>query len=730
MFVSLRKYLLLLVLVLCVGIESAHAFSLLGPREAYQILPLGYPGDFSDGTKNLGDEFRWNTPVVYYACDASFLDYFGSNGVYAVDQAFAILNNLTNLSTYSSDLSEFSLNTSRFNGTASALHLYDLKSGVLEMMVEHLGLGDPARFVWTLRNRVALVPTCEFHYTVIERNFDPITLVPSPYINGELFSYVIVDSCPLPPGAITIPFPVDALGDFGTSVASAKIIFDDVTAYGLYYTGLTRDDVGGFRYLMNTNNINWENVSTNSLLVFTNQQSQLLVTSNLATLIAQSQTNDPATLQGLYPGLIVASTTNFYTNVVTTNFTAFFAGAPYAPAGTVKLVLATNLTTNVAVRFIQTFANVVTNTFYTRGFMTFQQTNISSSPFGPVGSVQTNIISSTMLTNFPNGDFYIVPTNLCGYQIIATQLVSVLRITNSFTLATNLPGVTNVNNQFFSRDTITYFTNHSFIVYPISCLTNTVSLREGVDKITFIRKDFDSLLGRFYSPITNTYHLKAVTNNTVFVQTFRRLVTLPDILFSAADIVTGPEVTPLIIPTVSRETPRWNTNNIGSSGAGPGTVDPGSQFTLNKVGPIFDQPNFFFVTTSTNYPLQLDESTHYLRFIWASFDGTTNAPIVYPVGTSITNLVDQIFLQVTTDTLPDGQVSVPYQATLSATGGQSPYTWTLSPASAGLPAGLALSSDGTISGTPTTDGVYDVVVRAADATGRTTDRAFALTIFP
>ncbi len=49
--------------------------------------------------------------------------------------------------------------------------------------------------------------------------------------------------------------------------------------------------------------------------------------------------------------------------------------------------------------------------------------------------------------------------------------------------------------------------------------------------------------------------------------------------------------------------------------------------------------------------------------------------------------------------------------THTATGGTAPYTFTAS----GLPAGLSLSSGGTISGTPTTAGTYTVTVTATDS---------------
>ncbi len=56
-------------------------------------------------------------------------------------------------------------------------------------------------------------------------------------------------------------------------------------------------------------------------------------------------------------------------------------------------------------------------------------------------------------------------------------------------------------------------------------------------------------------------------------------------------------------------------------------------------------------------------------------------------------------LTVTTDSLPDGQVGSSYSATLSATGGAAPYTWTLTGGT--LPAGLHLDASGAISGVPT-----------------------------
>src|SRR6202158_4244491 len=87
-------------------------------------------------------------------------------------------------------------------------------------------------------------------------------------------------------------------------------------------------------------------------------------------------------------------------------------------------------------------------------------------------------------------------------------------------------------------------------------------------------------------------------------------------------------------------------------------------------------------------------------------------------------------LQITTSSLPNGQVGTAYSATLAATGGTSPYTWTL--ASGTLPAGLSLNAGtGVISGTPTasstgTSLTFKVTDSASPAASATA--TFALTV--
>ena len=70
-------------------------------------------------------------------------------------------------------------------------------------------------------------------------------------------------------------------------------------------------------------------------------------------------------------------------------------------------------------------------------------------------------------------------------------------------------------------------------------------------------------------------------------------------------------------------------------------------------------------------------------------------------------------LDITTASLPNGAMAVAYNATLEASAGVSPYTWSIS--AGNLPAGLTLNSaTGAISGTPTTAGNYEFTVKVED----------------
>jgi hypothetical protein len=78
-------------------------------------------------------------------------------------------------------------------------------------------------------------------------------------------------------------------------------------------------------------------------------------------------------------------------------------------------------------------------------------------------------------------------------------------------------------------------------------------------------------------------------------------------------------------------------------------------------------------------------------------------------------------------TLPDGQPAIPYNQTISASGGTSPYTFTL--VSGSLPSGLTLNAaSGVISGSPSNIETASFTIRATDLNGCFGEQSYTLNI--
>ena len=1227
---------------LMLALPAAWGFSPGGPigngGDNWQVPVIGYGlgGDIM-APKNIGEEYRRNIPVMYYSYDANFLGYFGLAGTTNVDAAFALmngvmagfnntplflngptngifpgdnglytgqtvtLNSTNNLDGYSTDLSEFPLNTANYNYTANALGLVDLKSIIYSLLVENMGLADPVRYDWTLHDRYQPPnTTCPnfTEYTVVERNLDylisPLQSASgqtqyTPYINDTLYTYLIFEHCTgANPLAVTIPSNTDPYASINTPVATGLL------DYGAFYSGLTRDDVAGLRYLMTSNNIKTEVTAPNgSLLLQTNVQApQLLTTLPISLLLSQSVTNDPGTLQATYPGLtyvgvttnvvtqvspttlayytnlpppytntvplsngvsiysvggtvpfpwspiqygtypnypilvstlplrdlILASkfldpvalqalypglllgsvTTNFFTVLNTTNPVTYFTnqsvsavftnyvkggltngfyftnqpgpttinyditqpfsiistldlanfsdvcrtsspavmtalypglqilrattfpsyvgvtnyvhyltnktGAPYqglpiavtkavstnyvwitnwnytfgniltnhyytnrlvsiqsisvtspvgAPYGTVvattnfvtvktnqisgdffiiptnwcgfevastlplgnppyaygttNVILyngyntngatgtnialggyglvqyvydlytnrnyavypgicepvvqwGTNYTTNIVTTYSYDFLNVVTNHYYTNSLVSLFITNVYAIPGGSPDLQATNITVTNYYANIPDGDFYLVPTNWCGYQIISlqtnfvtpailltnttygtgtvtnlqytyiaylsytnyvysirpgfcepyltfstnlstnivtqykynfgnsiitnsyytnspvitvttniaawtnglvgmvtnfvtsktnyngisgdfyvvppawcdykilsTQLVSAVTSTNVFS-ATNLLGI-DIGQQQYSQTTYTSYTNTTFLVQASFCqqVAATKALRRGIQHVQFIRRDYDSLLGQYFTPITNYYTMTRITNSQPITEYYERIVTAPDYLMTAQDMLTGPAA--IIVDPIAARGINFDQSTILPGLAGPGMIYPRTTFTLNKAQRIQFNQGTAFMTQYTNVN-GLFGGNVLGGYLWASFDGSTNDPVIYPSGTSLANLENQVIMQISPAAISSGTNNVPYTAiNFTAQGGQPPYTWSAT----GLPPGLTFDANTqTLSGTPSgavTGVPYDITIQLIDAVNRTVNLDYPITIY-
>ncbi|PYS33648.1 MAG: hypothetical protein DMG14_31320, partial [Acidobacteria bacterium] len=80
----------------------------------------------------------------------------------------------------------------------------------------------------------------------------------------------------------------------------------------------------------------------------------------------------------------------------------------------------------------------------------------------------------------------------------------------------------------------------------------------------------------------------------------------------------------------------------------------------------------------------------------------------------------------TASPLPSGTAGAAYSQTLTVTGGAAPYTWSV--ATGTLPAGLALSAAGVISGTPTAATTANFTVQVTDSASQTASKLISLTV--
>ena len=166
------------------------------------------------------------------------------------------------------------------------------------------------------------------------------------------------------------------------------------------------------------------------------------------------------------------------------------------------------------------------------------------------------------------------------------------------------------------------------------------ALKGGISSLQMVRADYDSLLGVFFNPLTVRFSETVLTNDRPRSQSLTRTVLAPDIIFNAADLQ-GADASSAIPFVGLNGTTGWNNSDAldGNTGddAGPGVIVPSFTITFNTVGPIFQNQQSagsFFLTEGALGTQSL--------LTWGSYDGSTNDPIVYPVGTSILDLERQV----------------------------------------------------------------------------------------
>jgi hypothetical protein len=154
----------------------------------------------------------------------------------------------------------------------------------------------------------------------------------------------------------------------------------------------------------------------------------------------------------------------------------------------------------------------------------------------------------------------------------------------------------------------------------------------------------------------------------------------------------------------------YNQFHSGNGGIAPytfavtsGSLPPG--FTLTSGGALSGMP-----TNAGNYAFSITATDA------NGCTGTNNYSLAANCG----------FVAVGPATLPDGVAGSPYNQTMTAGNGTAPYVFSVS--SGNLPPGLALSSDGMLSGTPTNSGIFSFTILATDAYGCSDGRDYSVAV--
>ena len=291
-------------------VQDATAFVLMGPPGPTETAAFNYvddmgaPKDINRQTKRF---FRWNIPDFTYSFDASFVNYFGPEGVDAVHEAFGAVNNFFVNEDYqgvsSMDLAKHgfsrNFNTTWVNTTAQNSQVIDIKSLVLGLVVNQIGLGNPHRWAFSIINTRTNTTGSSMVFETRLRNYDPLSYQETDMINNVKYSYRLIhDLQTIDIGAATPPttadmeeFTSDQSGNAWSAVGAIADAFYGNTSmfwtdtptlfnFGVYYDGmnamggqfsprhaLTYDDAGGLKYLYATNNYVYEDLAPSIVLV-------------------------------------------------------------------------------------------------------------------------------------------------------------------------------------------------------------------------------------------------------------------------------------------------------------------------------------------------------------------------------------------------------------------------------------------------------------------------------
>ncbi len=671
--------------LLLAGASGAHAFTLANGTNRVVV-------------NNLGEEYRWNSPVITYTYDESFLNYFGSNGVVAIEKAMGILNAIPPASTIATNYPPSSANENnlwnypvrpdRFHPRAYNDRILDIKSYALAELFGFMGLGNPEDSAFQL----------EFG-SVTLRNWDPISYGPSKYVNGTLLSWVVLGATNAQPFPIDVTKPIITLA--GT-IDNRVPRLDE----GKYLVAPTRDDIGGYRYLYRKDNFNMEPLPPFTYQVMTNEPNltnPAIFSIDLRWFCKESRTNTPASFRQFVatnqwwgsvvtnlniPPLLILKTNVAWEMGWTTNVTPYLTNFPWTPIGqAATLVYVTNKSRTFQPSYDYIFGNVITNIHVPASESEVLYRSWEVVPKAPLWSVlgavptTTNYNTTVMNDNCPHGEIIILPsTNVAGYHFTDMQFEVVNTLTNLLTGTNNLanpggalPGqggglgagggaITNFVGVM--EDEVWQSTNHAYLAFPIVLQTNTMLLG-GIDKIRYFRMQGDSLVTTNYS--ANRF-LKDYRFPSLEEQTFTYIIpnssqaatnaALPSYQYEMDYVTEGVRKTGTFIKFFTQPDILFSAMNapstVTSTNVPPAAIDNneinGLQ-TLGLNGPGVIQASGNMVIGFNKIGIHWDLDPTFFRneenqepgWIWGHYDGSMSEPMVFPNSQTIRDLEKQIY---------------------------------------------------------------------------------------
>ncbi len=672
--------------LLLAGAAGVHAFTLANGTNRVVV-------------NNLGEEYRWNSPVITYTYDESFLNYFGSNGVVAIEKAMGILNAIPPASTISTNyppasasennLWNYPVRPDRFHPRAYNDRILDIKSYALAELFGFMGLGNPEDSAFQL----------EFG-SVMMRNWDPISYGPSKYVNGTLLSWVVL-------GATNAqPFPIDVTKPIITLAGTADHRVPRLDE-GKYLVAPTRDDIGGYRYLYRKDNFNVEGLPPSTYQVVTNEPNltnPAIFSIDLRWFCKESRTNTPASFRQFVatnqwwgstvtnlniPPLLILKTNVAWEMGWTTNVTPYLTNFPWTPIGQpATLVYVTNKSRTFQPSYDYIFGNVITNIHVPASESEVLYRSWEVVPKAPLWSVigavptTTNYTTTVMNDHCPMGEIIILPaTNVAGYHFTDMQFEVVNTLTNLLTDTNNLAnpggalpgqggglgagGAAITNFVGVMEDEVWQSTNHAYLAFPIVLQTNTMLLG-GIDKIRYVRMQGDSLVTTNYSAnrFLPDYRFPSMEDQTFtyIIPNSAQAATnamLPSFQYEVDYVTEGVRKTgtfikfftrPDILFSAINAPPTVTSTNTATASVVNNNAINGLQTAgLNGPGVIQASGNMVIGFNKIGIHWNLDpaffqnEENQEPGWIWGHYDGSMGEPMVFPDSQTILDLERQIY---------------------------------------------------------------------------------------